>query len=53
MELPAEVLKMKLKRLTCKDCNSRSKKGRPFCYVHRKAISLKDKVCEAVSIVKK
>lgn len=53
MQLPTEILSMKLKTLTCKDCVSRSKRGKPRCYVHKKDISLKDKACESVSLVKK
>lgn len=51
MEIPAEILKLKLKKLTCRKCNSRSKKGKPYCYVHKKMIQLDDEACRSISVI--
>jgi len=52
MNLP-DLSKLKLKRLTCEDCVTRSKTGKPYCYLHKKEISFKDKACRSVTAKEK
>ena len=49
MDLP-DLSKLKLKTLTCEDCATRSKQGKPYCYFHKKEISLGKKACKHVKV---
>ena len=49
MELP-DLSGLKIKTLTCKECTTRSKKGKPYCYRHKKLIELTDKACKAITV---
>ena len=52
MKLP-DLSKLKLKKLTCKDCITRSRKGKPYCYPHKKDIKLDQKACRSVTVKEK
>ena len=49
MELP-DLSNLKIKTLTCKECATRSKKGLPYCYLHKRLIKLTDKACKSVTV---